>query len=192
MSGGRRGALALRVLFVVVLGLQVAVWVRASMLYPELPERIPVHFNGAGEPDRWVARSAAAWFGLCVIPLALGAFVGGIAWWLPSLVRSAPALVNVPRKDAFLRLSPSGRLCVVRPVRLHLLWTIAAVETLFIVIQEGTARVAAGSWSSLPVWPVFAIVGAIVAPIPWVYVAVGRKIESEARSEAVAVGSGRT
>lgn len=175
--------LGLALALALVLALQAAVWVRAAALYAVLPERFPIHFDGAGEPDRWTARSAGAWFGLCVIPLALALFVGAIAWWLPSLARAAPSLVNVPRKDLFLRLSPEGRASIVSPVRVHLLWTIAVVEAMFLLVQEGTARVASGSWSTLPVWPVFAVVGAIIAPIPWMYVAVRRAIEREAMAE---------
>ena len=88
---------------------QGALWWRAAAWYPELPARIPMHFDAAGTPDGW-SDKGPMWFLLPIISLVLLAFLGGIALWLGALVRNAPALVNVPRKDLFLKLSPAGRL----------------------------------------------------------------------------------
>ncbi|MFZ9880965.1 MAG: DUF1648 domain-containing protein [Phycisphaerales bacterium] len=184
MSRGRASRF-LRVLSAAAVVAQAAVWIRASMWYPQLPSRFPIHFDGAGNADSWVNTTPVAWFGLCVIPLALGAFLGAIARWMTSLTTSCPALVNVPRKDLFLKLSPEGRGCVARPVQLHLVWTVLLVTMLFTFIQEGTARVAVGAWTKLPPWPVFAFIGGVVLPLPWLMIATRRAVETTARAEGV-------
>lgn len=182
---GTRAPTALRVLVAAALAAQCAVWIRAAMWYPKLPDRFPIHFDGAGNADGWVSTTPFAWFGLCAIPLVLAAFLGGIARWMTSLTRSCPALVNVPRKDLFLKLSPEGRGCVARPVQMHLVWTTLLVTLLFAFIQEGSARVAVGEWTRLPPWPVFAFIGGVVLPLPWLMIATRRAVETTARSEGI-------
>jgi Holliday junction DNA helicase RuvB len=34
----------------------IGIWVLAYVLWPHLPAKIPVHFDGSGRPDRWAAR----------------------------------------------------------------------------------------------------------------------------------------
>ncbi len=45
----------------------------AAIVYPSLPDIIPIHWNFAGEPDNWGAKTWAAWMipGLSLILLAL-------------------------------------------------------------------------------------------------------------------------
>jgi uncharacterized membrane protein len=40
-----------------LLALLVALWAAVAAVYPELPERMPLHLNAAGEPDRWGPKS---------------------------------------------------------------------------------------------------------------------------------------
>jgi uncharacterized membrane protein len=49
-------------------GLLVAAAVISSaLMYPALPEQVPVHWGATGEPDRWVARS----WGALLLPLIM-------------------------------------------------------------------------------------------------------------------------
>lgn len=66
---------------------EVAIWLLTlypllllGLLYPEFPDRFPVHFNLAGEPDRWAARGFSAVFLLPALAIYLQV-------WLYLLVR---------------------------------------------------------------------------------------------------------
>jgi len=183
---GRQAVTIRRMLVVLVVLVQAAILGRAAWWYGQLPPRFPIHFDASGTPDRWVATGFVAWFGLAAIPLALSLFLGGIALFIGTLVRSAPGLVNVPRKDLFVRLSPERRACVALPTQVFLLWTAAVVSVAFLFIHDGTARVAIGSARSLPAWPVLAIVGGVLLPLPAYWIAVKRAIEAAAREEGLA------
>jgi hypothetical protein len=183
-AAARPGAL-LPTLVTFTLLAQAALWARAIWWFGRLPERFPIHFDGAGNPDRWTERGIASWFGLALIPLGIVIFLGAIAVFLAPLTNSAPALVNVPRKDLFLRLSPAGRARIARPTQAFLCWTAGLVSVLFLYIHDGTARVAVGEWTVLPVWPVFAFLAGVMLPLPFYWVATKRTIERAAREEGV-------
>jgi hypothetical protein len=126
-----------------------------------------------------------------IISLVLLGFLGGIALWLGGLVRNAPALVNVPRKDLFLKLSAEGRLAVVAPTRTFLAWVIALVMLLFLYILEGSARVAVLQDDMLPSWPVFVFLGLVFATLPFFLLATTRAVDRAARAEGLLGETGR-
>lgn len=55
-------------------------FVTSAVVYPNLPERIPTHWNFAGEVDGWSARAWGAW----VMPVVI-AFVWALMRWLPAI-----------------------------------------------------------------------------------------------------------
>jgi uncharacterized membrane protein len=57
-----------------------AALVASAVVYPSLPERIPTHWNLAGEVDGWSPRSWGAWMMPAVI-----AFVWALTRWLPAI-----------------------------------------------------------------------------------------------------------
>lgn len=163
-----------------------AIWWRAVSWWPQLPERIPIHFNASGEPDRWVERSIGAWFLAPIIMVALCVFMGVIARWIDRLARDTPALINVPRKELFLRLSPDARAEVVLPTRALLVWVLVGVNLLGLAIVEGMGRVAVKGQATVSILPVVAFV-ACTAALSLVSVrSTGRAIERLARKEGLA------
>lgn len=175
----------LRVLLVLVAIAQATLWWRVIAWSSQLPQRFPIHFDSAGNPDGW-STNRAVWFLLPAISLVLLAIFGGIIAWTGSLARSAPGIVNVPRKDLFLKLSPEGRVAVLGPTRVFLAWMLVLVTALFLFIVEGSARVAVGQATTLPSWPVFIFMGCVFATLPFMLIATTRAIDRQAASEGVA------
>ncbi len=163
-----------------------AIWWRALSWWPQLPERIPIHFNAAGEPDRWVDRSMGAWFLAPVIMVALCVLLGGIARWIARLAVDTPALLNIPRKDLFLRLSPAARCEVVLPTRTMLVWVLVGVNLLGLWIVEGMGRVAVVGQATISILPVVAFV-AFAGALCFVSMrATTRSVERLAKAEGLA------
>ena len=148
-----------------------------------------MHFNAAGEPDRWVERSAGAWFFAPVLMAVLCVFLGAIARWIDRLARASPQIVNVPRKDLFLRLSADARAEVVLPTRTLLVWTLVGVQLLGLTIVEGMGRVAVLGQATVSILPVVAFV-AFVGALCFVSIrSTARAVERLAKAEGV-VGAG--
>jgi len=185
-GGSTQGAIALWATLVFVL--HATVWWRAIAWYPDLPNRIPIHFDLSGQPDEFASKTSGAWFLLPGIALGLLLFLGAIGWGLGALVRSSPGLCNMPRKELFVRLSPEGRMAVVAPTRAFLLATLAIFQGMFVWMVEGSARVAMSEGAVLPSWPVFLCVGAVLLLLWPYYVATGRAVVREAEREGVAGG----
>ncbi|WP_164519569.1 DUF1648 domain-containing protein [Nocardioides ferulae] len=62
-----------------------------------LPARVPLHFGGSGEPDRWGSRTEALWtFGL--VGAGVAVLLGGLAA-LTARLPLRSSLVNIPHKD---------------------------------------------------------------------------------------------
>ena len=164
---------------------QGVLWWRAIYWYPQLPERFPIHFNFAGEPDGWADKSIAMWLMLPGISLVMLAFLGGISYWMGSLVRNTPGLVNVPRKDLFVKMSVAGRMTVVAPTQTFLAWVLALMTFLFVWIVEGTGRVAVHEDATVAVWPVFIFLVGVLGVLPFYWVATSRRLTDAAMREGL-------
>jgi hypothetical protein len=163
-----------------------AIWWRAISWWPQLPEKIPIHFNAAGEPDRWVERSLGAWFLAPIVMVLLCALLGGIARWIDRLAVDAPGMLNIPRKDLFLRLSPEARCEVVLPTRSMLVWVLVGINVLGLTIVEGMGRVAVVGQATVSILPVVAFV-AFVGALCFVSIrATTREVERLAKAEEIA------
>lgn len=62
-------------LLIVIAGL-----VASAIVYPDLPERMPTHWNMAGEVDGWTRRAWGAW----MIPIVI-ALMWALMRWLPTI-----------------------------------------------------------------------------------------------------------
>ena len=147
---------------VVGAALLAAIWWRAIVWYPVLPDPIPVHFDFNGQPDRWAAKSVPSWFMLPALATAMAVVFGGVALMIRRMALNAPGLINMPRKKLFVELSPEGRAAVMGPTRTYLVWTTVAITGLFLWIVEASARVALQEMAAMAIWPVFAVVGLIL------------------------------
>lgn len=65
---------------IVMLALVAAAWLGTAVLYPFLPDPMPVHWNVRGEVDGWGAR----WWAAFLVPVFLTA-LGALLWVLPRI-----------------------------------------------------------------------------------------------------------
>jgi uncharacterized membrane protein len=139
-------------------------WNLALWLWPTLPESIPLHFDGAGTPDRFGPRTALDWFllpGVATLLVLLFAFV--LPPWITSLARRDSPYLNVPHRAELSKLTPEARARAVEPVVRMLIVLATELTLLFSVLQYGSARVASDAWQKLPTAMVFGALGLLLA-----------------------------
>ena len=141
----------------------VAVWCAAGLLWPTLPERIPLHFDLRGVPDRHGARTVWNWLLPGIATLLVVAFTFALPPWNLRLAERDAPYLNVPRRAEFSRLAPEARVRALRPVAVLLPVLAAELALVFAWIQLASARVASGTWERLPTWMLAGTLAAIVA-----------------------------
>ena len=87
-----------RTWFLVALGLVVAELIYLALMYPSLPQQIPVHYNLWGQADGWAAKSIWSVFGLT---LALPALLALVWWGGTAMGRMASKDASAQSHDAF-------------------------------------------------------------------------------------------
>lgn len=66
--------------------------------YPNLPEKVAVHFNAFGEPDNWASKRS-----YLIFQIILLVFTALVTFGLPLLLKKLPAsAINIPHKDYWL------------------------------------------------------------------------------------------
>jgi hypothetical protein len=103
MTVARRINLAL---LLILLGASVAVW-------PDLPDRLPLHFGLGGRVDRWADRSLRSWFTIPLVAVGLNLLLIGVARW----ATERPERINLPDKARLLRLPPERQRAVLTRLR---------------------------------------------------------------------------
>ncbi len=111
--------------------------------FPLLPEKVAIHFNFWGQPDRWTSRENFALLYWSVLGIVLLIFLG-ITYLLPSLPAS---LINIPHRDYWM--SPEHREQTIRTLQYFFWWfnnlTLALLLViLHLSIQANRARVIQG------------------------------------------------
>lgn len=97
----------------VVLAAGAALYAYVGLHLGEIPDRIPVHFNFAGNPDRWAARSVVQLFMLPTLAWFMGSFLALLAWMIAEAKRSVRFTEDPASADAQqrFRLATSRFLC---------------------------------------------------------------------------------
>ena len=101
------------------------------VVFWELPDQLPQHFDVTGAPKRFVETSASSWFLLPAIALATWGMITAVAHRLPS----HPEWFNFPEKARFLALPADYRAPVVKEMRSMLGVANMLVAVLMLVIQ---------------------------------------------------------
>lgn len=132
----------------------------SAWAYPRLPERIPIHFDLAGQPDAWASRSTG-WFLLPMIALALTLFLHAIA----AYSTHHPDTWNVPHKRRFLALDAKARAPIEAKMRAFVAWVGVVVTAMMCVIQAAVYQASTGAATGLPVWAMAAIGASVLAMV---------------------------
>lgn len=163
-----------------LLGLSIAaMWIAAIVLHPTLPASIPLHFNFSGTPDRWGPPSFGNWYLLPILGSALPIFLVGIGSLTEWLLNHCPSIVNLPRKEKLLLLSPAARERSLRPLTTMMYGVSIIIVGLFVYILVGTAKTALEAWTTLPIWPLFVAIPAILGLVLFMNLRLARAIDTE-------------
>ena len=136
------------------LTLLAALYAGSAAAYPRLPERIPIHFDLAGNPDGWAGTSLLSWFMLPLIATA----VAGLMLVAGRLSEYHPELWNVPEKPRFLALPVEERAPIVARLRTFMALMAVMTTALLGVIQAEVFLIATGRMGATP----WLIAGALV------------------------------
>lgn len=118
-------------------GFFIATMLYIIVMWSKIPDKVPGHFNGAGEVDRWGSK----------IELFILPFIGVFLWILMSLLEKAPHMYNYPARlnennvEVFYLSSRK----VLNEVKNYCL-------ILFAIISIQMVRIALGDAHSLGLW----------------------------------------
>jgi uncharacterized membrane protein len=137
-----------------VLTLLAALYAGSAAAYPRLPERIPIHFDFAGNPDAWAGTTLLSWFMLPLIATA----VAGLMLVAGRVSEYRPELWNVPEKARFLALPVEARAPIVARLRTFMALMAVMTTALLGTIQVEVFLIATGQMRPTP----WLIAGAVV------------------------------
>lgn len=108
----------------------------ALWAYDKLPDPIPIHFDAAGEPNGWAARSWGSWLLLPGCALGLTLLTYASVLFVP-LARRYPRLINLPGRyrERFLHLAPGRREPVFDVVKAFTYWLAVPMNVLMAWIE---------------------------------------------------------
>lgn len=122
------------------LGLLAALYAGSAAAYPRLPERIPIHFDLAGNPDGWASTSLLSWFLLPLIATAMAGFLFVIG----RVSEYRPELWNIPEKPRFLALPAEARGPIAARLRAFMALMAVVITALLSTIQVEVFLTATG------------------------------------------------
>ena len=139
---GSGAALALRI-DRMVLG---AMLVGGLVSYFALPDRFPIHFDLAGNPDGYAQRGGGGFFVWMLLPV-VALCMSWLMRWAPRAARSNPSLWNIPRKQEFLRLTPEQQEPIQRGMADTMAWLTLMTTLMLAVLQASVFAAAHGHTS---------------------------------------------
>jgi molybdate transport system substrate-binding protein len=153
-------------------------WIGSIVMYPDLPPRVPLHFNFAGEPDRWGQRSPTMWFLIPVVATAVAALMFALGRWSTR----RPDLMNFPGKEDLIALPPEHRGPAIRQLVAMTDWIGLCVVVCLLIVQYAIYAAALGR-DSAGLIPFSVLIGCIgpLAAILIQSARIGRAV-SEARA----------
>lgn len=157
------------------------VWALAGALWTRLPERFPVHYDIEGRPDRWGDREALSWFGLPLVGLGITTLLLGLGAGIPWMAGRWPGIMNVPRKEAFVRLPPDARRKAVRPAQAMLAVLALLANGLFAYLIWGAHAIATGARPTLSGWVMAPFFAGVILSLVFGTLALRRAILAERR-----------
>ena len=156
------------------------VWWLAAAAWPELPERMPVHFDLEGRPDAWVAKSAPSWFLPPALATALGLLLAfGLPAWVGRLARRNSPWLNVPDRAAFRALPEESRVRAAVPPLGWLAAPGVALQLLFAWFVHASAQIAHGAWRELPTGPTWLLLALVMCTACALALASARSVRRE-------------
>lgn len=123
----------MRLIHIINIALCLALIALSLNVYPDLPDRIPLHFDARGEPDRWGEPSLLSWLTLPLIGVGTVVFL----YITAAVVPRYPKSFNVPDKKRFMELPAHLQQWVMRGILnvMHVLSTTMLLT--FCALQYG-------------------------------------------------------
>jgi uncharacterized membrane protein len=112
--------------------------------YPQLPEKVAVHFGVSGTPDSWSGKWAFTLFSYAVVLSILVLFLG----ISHGMSRIPPALINMPNKDYWL--SENRRRETTGFMSRYVLWLGSGTVLFLLDIFHQSIQVSLGRTAGLP------------------------------------------
>jgi uncharacterized membrane protein len=141
------------------LAILAAMFVFAFVTYDSLPERIPVHFNFAGNADRWADKSLIAWLAMPLTALGLTAALYASAL-LVAWAKKHPKLLSMPNKEKFLALPPEIQDPIWQQMKNMLYWICVPTNVIMFYTEYAMYSMASGGSQTFNATPLLALIGA--------------------------------
>ena len=132
----------------------VGVVVYLVLTWDTIPDKIPAHYNAAGEINRWGSKSE-----LIVLPI-----ISWMIFGLITLIERFPSIWNTG-----VRITDANRNVVYR-----LLKSMIAVVKMFVLLMFGSLTVISSLSLNLPVWYLLAFIGLLFGSIAYFIVRLTR------------------
>jgi len=139
--------------------------------YSTLPERIPVHFNWDGTPDRWADKSIIHFYMLPGLATIISLFM--------LIISRYPQLYNFPQKEE-VKLWPPEHKKPVYAILNRMMYLIGlAISVLFLFIQIQVIQGAKSqNFTPSNLWPMWILVAGIVLLPIYYLVQVSRLVKT--------------
>ncbi|MFH2010977.1 MAG: DUF1648 domain-containing protein [bacterium] len=157
----------------------------AAITAAQLPGRYPVHFNAAGQPDRWATAGSVEWYVVPIIAAVMAATMAPLALLLP---RIPMELMNLPRKEQFLRLGRERQTPILQYLVRFLLWvslgdTLLCLSIQWMMFRAAQAGSLGGNW-----WPIVVVGIGYVALLTWGSIRIYQLVRRATEGIGVRVG----
>jgi uncharacterized membrane protein len=114
--------------------------------YPNLPPRIPTHFNFAGNADRWGGKEGVVWLAVMAWGMTLIFYLLGHNM---RRLNRKPQSLNIPHKEQFLKLPEEKQSIYWDLIKEFLAGLMAGTNLLWYLLVRGTLRIISGEMSVL-------------------------------------------